>query len=239
MAVASIDDPNKKDRKTRMQQLGVFAKYWEPGKVKTRLAATIGQERASRIYKAFAETLLARLSTVGQRRVLAITPADRLDEFLAISGQAWTIESQANGDLGARMRHYFDSAFANGAQSVVLLGSDSPDIPLSHITSAFQLLDEYPVVLGPSDDGGYYLIAARDETPPIFEEIAWSTPSVLEETIRRLDQVGVRHAQLPPWYDVDDADSLARIAHQLQASDTLDDPLINLRHRLLEEIQPR
>lgn len=220
-----------------MHQLGIFAKYWEPGKVKTRLAATTGEARASRIYKAFVETLLARLSSCAQRRVLAISPADRLNEFRAIFGDGWMIELQASGDLGARMRHYFDAAFANGARSVILLGSDSPDVPLAYIESAFEMLDEFPVVLGPSDDGGYYLIAARDETPPIFDNIAWSTPSVLHETIEQLDRAGVRYSLLPTWYDVDDGESLARIVENLQASDTLDTALSELRDQLQREIK--
>ncbi len=219
-----------------MQQLGIFAKYWEPGKVKTRLAATIGHERASRIYRAFVETLLTRLTDCGQRRILAISPPDRLNEFRSVAGEAWNIEVQADGDLGARMKHYFDSAFANGSQSVVLLGSDSPDVPLANVENAFELLEESPVVLGPSDDGGYYLIGASGETPPVFDRIAWSTPTVLYETIQQLNRADVRHALLPTWYDVDDRDSLARILDNLQASGTLDSALSNLRDMLRQEI---
>lgn len=219
-----------------MQQLGVFAKYWEPGKVKTRLAAATGEQQASRIYRAFVETLVARLSDLAQRRVLVFAPIERADNFAKMAKPGWAIEPQANGDLGARMKSYFDSAFSQGARSVVLLGSDSPDIPRNFIEQAFELLEHFPVVLGPSEDGGYYLIAACDKTPPVFDHIAWSTPAVWEETVTQLERAELRFGQLPTWYDVDEAESLNRLVEHLRRSQDLDRPLQKLKDCLCREL---
>lgn len=220
-----------------MQQIGVFAKYWEPGKVKTRLAATIGQEKASRIYRAFVQALLRRLSDLGERRILAVTPADRIGDFVKIAGDRWTVEPQSGGDLGDRMRQYFDSAFKRGVRDVLLLGSDSPDVPREFITQAFELLERFPVVLGPSEDGGYYLIAARNQTPPVFDDVPWSTSAVWAETVERLKQAGIPYGELPTWYDVDETESLERLLEALRGSEDLDRPLLELKDGLCRELE--
>src|SRR5262249_947051 len=91
----------------------------------------------------------------------------------------------------------------NGAQAVVLLGTDSPTLPLDIIERAFLELDHAEIVLGPATDGGYYLVGCRERLPPIFDGISWSSDSVLAETIARLADSSWRLALLPPWYDVD------------------------------------
>ena len=101
------------------------------------------------------------------------------------------------------MQQYFVDALAHGARRVVLLGSDSPTLPLDYIERAWASLDDHPVVLGPTQDGGYYLIGIRDEVPPIFDHIAWSTPQVWDQTVSRLHQSQIPFAELPGWYDVD------------------------------------
>ncbi len=123
---------------------------------------------ASLLYRRFLVTLLRRFDHVAQRRVLAYTPPERRAEFALVASDAWTLDAQVSGDLGKRMQHYFAEAFRRGADRVVLIGSDSPTLPLEYVTGAFQLLDTFPVVLGPSADGGYYLVGAAGEVPPIF-----------------------------------------------------------------------
>jgi glycosyltransferase A (GT-A) superfamily protein (DUF2064 family) len=94
-----------------MDQLGMFAKYWEPGSVKTRLAAAIGDEAASSLYRRFVLTLLSRFEGIGQRRVLAYTPPERRAEFESLVADGWLLAAQGDGDLGQRMQHYFAEAF--------------------------------------------------------------------------------------------------------------------------------
>jgi rSAM/selenodomain-associated transferase 1 len=217
-----------------MNQLGVFAKYWQPGLVKTRLAATIGAEAASRLHREFLTTILARCGGLVERSVLAFTPPDRRDEFLRIAGDRWQVEPQSDGDLGQRMRAYFESAFSRGAQRVLLIGADSPDLPRAFIRQALSQLAQVPIVLGPADDGGYYLIGMRAPIPDVFSAIEWSSPAVWQQTIARLRTLGCDFAQLPAWYDVDDASTLLRLQVELAQCDQHEPPLM----RLLKFVDP-
>ena len=168
-----------------MDQIGVFAKYWMPGTVKTRLAAGIGDHAASEIYRGFVAALLARLAGLAQRQVLAFTPEASREQFAQIAS-GWTLKPQAEGDLGVRMQTYFDQAFDDGAARVVLLGTDSPNVPREHVLRALELLASNDVVLGPTTDGGYYLVCCRNYSPTLFENIDWSTASVLAQTVKRI-----------------------------------------------------
>jgi len=202
-----------------MRCLGLFAKYWQPGRVKSRLAESIGAAPAADLYRTFLATLISRLADSADRRVLAYTPEEHHDPFHQLLAETaperWTLESQPAGDLGARMRYFFDTAFAAGASRVVLIGSDSPNVPVPFIDQAFVALERAPVVLGPTTDGGYYLVGAREATPPIFDEIAWSSPSVWQQTVDRLDALSITYRSLPRWYDVDDLADLHRLADDL------------------------
>lgn len=219
-----------------MDQLGVFAKYWEPGHVKTRLAAMIGSEASSRLYLALVRCLLHRLAGLADRRVLAFTPAERRGEFAAVAGDAWQLEPQVEGDLGERMRHYFEQAHRSGARRVVLLGSDSPNVPLAYVAQAFELLEQKPVVIGPSADGGYWLLGTSRPDPPIFDRIAWSTEAVFQQTTRRLDTAAWPYAVLQPWYDVDELADLVRLRKDLHdAGLTGDDATWRPLRRAVEE----
>jgi glycosyltransferase A (GT-A) superfamily protein (DUF2064 family) len=116
---------------------------------------------------------------------------------------------------------------------VLLIGSDSPTLPAAHMTQAFELLGEVPVVLAPARDGGYCLIGASGGVPPVFDGIDWSTDRVLAQTIERLQLAGLKHASLPAWYDVDTADDLERLRQDLQT--TADEQLRRLQ-RTIQEI---
>ena len=201
-----------------MRQLGMFAKFWAPGEVKTRLAAAIGAEAAARLHAVFVRTLLARFQAVADRRVLAFSPSERRADFEAVLPAAWRLEPQSAGDLGRRMQHYFESAFAAGAERVVLIGSDSPTLPAEYIEAAFDQLHRRPVVLGPAHDGGYYLVATAGASPPIFDSIAWSQPTVFDETVARLHAAGLDYGLLPAWHDVDTHEDLVRLRDELSAA---------------------
>jgi len=198
--------------------LGLFAKYWEPGQVKTRLAASLGAERAAEVYRHFLVTLLGRLADCRAEKCLAYTPASRVGEFREIAPEGWQLELQAEGDLGERMEAFFASRFAAGFERVVLVGSDSPQLPLAAIQQAFEQLHESQVVLGPTEDGGYWLVGAAGGTPDIFRGIPWSTPQVWEATSRALQTANLRHSTLRVCYDVDNGDDLQRLLDELQAS---------------------
>ncbi|MBI3462957.1 MAG: TIGR04282 family arsenosugar biosynthesis glycosyltransferase [Planctomycetes bacterium] len=196
--------------------LGVFAKYWTPGQVKTRLAAALGQEAAARLYAAFLRTTLSRFRHCGDRRVVVFSPSDRRGEFKALCSGDWELAPQSTGDLGDRMHRFFADAFAKGASRIVLIGSDSPTLPAEYIDRAFDLLADSPVVLGPTTDGGYYLVGISGQIPPIFEGIAWSTPQVWRQTAERLAVAQLRYDILPQWYDVDESADLERLREEVE-----------------------
>ena len=212
-----------------MNQLGVFAKYWQPGSVKTRLAATIGPASASQLYRCFVTTILDRFSTTGDDRFLCYAPPERRQEFLELSPPTWQCRPQGQGDLGTRMFRFLEER-ADGNDAAVLIGSDSPNLPTRLLDDAFRLLDAHSVVLGPSTDGGYYLVGARGSPPgTMFQGIDWSSDRVWFQTVQQLEKACVEFAELPEWYDVDEYVDLQRLAKDL-SQQQLDDPSLAALH---------
>ena len=202
--------------------LGIFGKKPEPGKVKTRLATEFGDATAARIAEAMLFDILAFWSSEnfvapGGRRVLVFDPPDAGPWFDERVPEAFVLQPQSEGDLGTRMRSFFEGEFADGASRVVLIGSDAPVIDLSAVVSAFLCLENRDVVIGPSSDGGYYLIGASDEVPPIFHEVEWSGPRVLSQTIDRLSDTGLSLSVLPVSYDVDTPDDWRALVGHVRA----------------------
>ena len=216
--------------------LGVFAKFWEPGTVKTRLAKSVGDDVAAAAHRLFVDATIARFSAIEnvQRYVAYAPDSDQSQEaFGALSALGWQSGPQSAGDLGARMEHFFRTRFDQGHSAVVLLGSDSPNVPLERIHAAFSALKEREVVLGPTEDGGYYLVGMSADIPPIFAEVPWSTPAVWQTTIQRLESAQVSYAELQPWYDVDEMADLERLLHDIGAAE---DPILAYLDRELRRI---
>jgi len=212
--------------------LGIFAKHWEPGKVKTRLAHKIGESHAATLHALFVATLIERLAAVGQRRVVAFWPPEAQACFAGVVQDRWELLPQTSGDLGQRMQAFFVKGLA-WAERVVLIGSDSPDLPVNTLTQAFEALAERDVVLGPAADGGYYLLGIARRMPPIFERIAWSSTDVWSQTTARLKAAGTVWHELPPWYDVDEPADLTALRKRLPAAAKTDAAL----GRLAQEIE--
>jgi len=182
--------------------LGIFAKRPEPGRVKTRLAAATSPEWAAEVAEGFLRETLERVRGLAVRRVLAYAPADAGAWFAALTRNRFGLCPQCDGDLGQRMAAFFTAQFQSGAQRVVLIGTDSPSLPVAFIEQALTELGRADLVLGPATDGGYYLVGCRARVPPIFDGVRWGTAHVLGETLARLDATW-QVALLPPWYDVD------------------------------------
>lgn len=193
-----------------MTEFGLFARFWTPGDVKTRLAAAVGAQAAARVYRASLEVTLTRFASMADCRVIAYTPAARHVEFESLAPQ-WRVWPQGGGDLGARMANYFLEAFGRGAQRVVLIGSDSPTLPVDYVEQAFACLRQSPVVLGPASDGGYYLVGMSQFVPALFEGIAWGTSSVWHQTLDRLNTLAMFYTALPVWHDFDNVADLQRL----------------------------
>ena len=199
--------------------LGLFAKHWTPGQVKTRLAVGIGTTSAARFHRNCIDVLLERFKFIADTRVVYYWPPERGDEFTQLGNGQWQFHPQIPGDLGTRMTGYFEDCFNTGFKRVLLLGTDSPSIPLPYIERAILLLEERRLVLGPTDDGGYYLVGASCKLPPIFEAMPWSTPRLWPATLRQLEAQGwqraVDYELLPPWYDIDTISDLKRLYREL------------------------
>lgn len=197
--------------------LGLFAKWPVPGAVKTRLAVDGDPAWGARVARAFLLDALGRLAAVDARRVLAFAPAEKEAEFAAVAAGRFALAPQANGDLGQRLTAFVEQQLNAGARAIVVVGTDSPTLPVAHVEQAFAELERADVVLGPASDGGYYLVGCGPSRPPLFAGIAWSTERVLADTVAALADPRWRLALLPPWYDVDTPADWAMLGGHLAA----------------------
>ena len=172
---------------------------------------------AVRVAQAFLLDAIHRLAAVDAHRVLAFAPAECEAAFAAIAAGRFELTPQADGDLGRRMAAFVQQQMDAGARLVVLVGTDSPTLPVEYVERAFAELELSDVVIGPATDGGYYLIGCGPRRPPLFEEVAWSTGRVLADTVTALADPRWRLALLPPWYDVDTPEDWVMLRGHLAA----------------------
>ena len=179
---------------------------------KTRLTRGLSEARARRLREAlFLDTLDAARSLPVTVTIFG-TPGDCLDELRALA-KGSPVLPQSEGDLGARMHAAFTCLFEQGARHVVVIGADLPTLPPPHLAAAFNALEAgTDLVIGPAEDGGYYLIGMSRPTPAVFEGIAWGRASVLQATRATAASAGLRAHEIAMWYDVDTAADLARVA---------------------------
>ncbi len=194
-----------------MNDLIIFAKYPEPGKVKTRLGKTIGFELACEFYKVFLKLTfdMAKNSSINSVKIY-FAPEDKKDEFGKMIPDEFSLFPQSGGSLGTKLHNAFRDSFNSGANKTVIIGSDSPTLPSTVIRDAINHLNDNDLVLGPADDGGYYLIGTSVPYEFLFEDIDWSTTSVLAQTLSKAKQNKLKHCLLQEWYDVDDLPSLKK-----------------------------
>ncbi|MCY2961614.1 MAG: TIGR04282 family arsenosugar biosynthesis glycosyltransferase [Planctomycetota bacterium] len=197
----------------------VMAKAPLPGLAKTRLQRETGLslEDVARLADAFVRDTLAVCAAVDDARTLVChAPPESAEWFRAVAPAA-VLAPQVEGDLGQRMRAAFEVAFAGGATRAVMIGTDAPHLAASTLRTAFEALERADCVLGPAEDGGYVLIGLRRPCPGLLTDIAWSTDRVLEQTLERARDSGVRCEILPASFDVDGAADLERLARLLDA----------------------
>ena len=188
----------------------VFAKEPIAGKVKTRLGKTIGMEKAAELYDLLLKRTLGILSNISHLEVILFKTSDSSEKYFQEAGYT-KILNQADGDLGERMKNAFNIAFHNGAQRVVIVGTDCPDLGENDIKKAFVTLKEHDVVVGPALDGGYYLLGLKAEKPDLFRDIKWSTGEVLKETMQRIEGGKLSYSTLEEKFDIDEAGDLEKI----------------------------
>lgn len=201
----------------------VFAKNPVPNQVKTRLIPTLLPEQAATLYTAFLTDWcegLAKLSDVDL--IIAYTPAGAESDLRGLIGDHAIYIPQMGTDLGERLTSATQWAAEQGYAKILLVGSDSPTLPISYIPQAFTLLDSQDITIGPSTDGGYYLIGfsvanVAIAVPLVFENVAWSTADVFQQTVTRIRSLNATVGLLPPWYDIDTAEDLAFLHAHISA----------------------
>ena len=186
-----------------------MAKYPEPGRVKTRLAARIGPAAAAELQAAFLADLAVRLSTLDLPVRWAVWPAGA--PLRALVPGAVCVPQEGE-DLGARMCNAATRLMTEARAPIVLLGADAPHAPLPAIRAAADaLVGEADVVLGPADDGGYWLLGMAEVVPALFADVPWGTRTVLAVTRERTRRLGLRERLVESTFDVDAPEDLERL----------------------------
>ena len=197
----------------------VVAKRPAPGRTKTRLTPPLSPEQAAALYECFLRDtldLVRRLSGVAP--AIAYLPAEERAYFEALAPD-FELLLQEGDDLGERLDSALTRLLVAGYQHVAIMNSDGPTLPLACLTRAFEALaGGADVVLGPCDDGGYYLIGLKQPAPQLLREVRMSTPDVLADTLAIAAEEGLNVELLPTWYDVDDAESLERLKAELMGA---------------------
>ncbi len=191
-------------------KLLVFTRYPEAGTTKTRLIAELGAEGAALLQKKLSERVISQANQLTKRLALATSvyyTGGSREKMASWLGPMHFV-TQADGDLGQRMHAAFMHAFAGGAKRAVLIGSDIPDINVDLLEQAFIALLDKEVVIGPSEDGGYYLIGlvakkSKQLLPLLFTAMPWSTNELFATTTQRLEKSGYTVATLPALRDID------------------------------------
>ena len=212
----SMESSGTSNRSAQAQLL-IMAKYPEPGQVKTRLASAIGPQAACTLYRAFILDLAARLGPIGFPITWAYTPAEAPFASLVPGSRCMPQEGR---DLGERMAHATATLLTADALPVLVIGTDSPHLPVAALAEAAQALaGDADVVLGPADDGGYWLVGLRAPAPGLFERVSWGDPSVFAETLDRAAAGGLRVHVAAGTFDVDETDALEELRALLRRGD--------------------
>jgi len=242
-------DPNLPGRMAPgLCALAVMTKAPQAGRVKTRLVPPLTPEEAAELNKCFLRDTAAAISSACSRRpagearevqfehagashseaataacgIAVYTPVGAESAYTDILPADFSLLPQRGDKFGERLYFAVEDLFNCGFESVCLIDSDSPTVPAENFEQAVELLStsEDRVVLGPSDDGGYYLIGVKKPNRHLFEQINWSTERVLNQTMQRATEIGIEIKLLPTGYDVDDDASLRRLCNELLANTT-------------------
>ncbi|MHC4090496.1 MAG: TIGR04282 family arsenosugar biosynthesis glycosyltransferase, partial [Planctomycetota bacterium] len=194
----------------------IFAKYPQPGMVKTRLYPPLLPVEAAEVHLSCIRHVCGSARPSSRiRDILAITPDHATDGFREIVGDDLEIWPQGAGDLGDRLDRCLRRAFDDGAERVICIGTDSPTMPAQTLDQAQHLLDRADLVLGPCQDGGFYLLGLRAPAKGLFERVRWGGPHVADRVSRNAARLGLRVAELDPWYDLDRPADLRRAVRDL------------------------
>lgn len=224
-AIHRVLHPQKGDRVPEgLCALAVMTKAPQAGRVKTRLTPPLSSEEAAALNICFLRDTTAAISrTANKRKALGIavyTPIGAETAYVGVLPDGFQLVPQRGDAFGDRLAAAAEDLIQIGFSSLCLINSDSPTVPDEAFSQAVDYLakEQDSVVLGPSDDGGYYLIGLKKLHRRLFEHIDWSTDRVLDQTIAAAREIGLTVHLLPTWYDVDDRTTLSRLCHEFFGS---------------------
>lgn len=197
--------------------LAVMAKQPQPGQTKTRLCPPLSPAQAAAFYEALLlDTFVLAGGLPGVDLAVAITPPASRPYFESVAPAGALLLAVDGRDIGECLDETLAQLLALGYRKALALNSDGPSLPPAYLLQAMAALDRHDLVLGPSQDGGYYLIGLKAPAPVLFREIAWSTERVLAQTLERAASLGLSVAQTSAWYDIDTPADLARLQAELE-----------------------
>ncbi len=227
--------------------IGIMAKAPRSGRVKTRLVPPLTHEQASALSGCFVRDVATTIAAAARsgsppiRGVAVYLPRGEEQRFEGLLPSDFLLLTQRGADLGERLFHSAMDLLAAGFHSVCLVNSDSPTLPESLLLEAAVALDApgERVVIGPSIDGGYYLVGLKRAHRRLFEDVSWSSPAVLGQTLERARELSLKVHLLPEWYDVDDAPSLRLLCRELFGPRNATVATGSATRALLGEVLPR
>jgi rSAM/selenodomain-associated transferase 1 len=192
-----------------------MTKHPTVGKVKTRLGESIGHKEVAHLYLCFLKDTIEKVNRLGIPFFIYYTPKNKKDDFVRLLPDNFTLMPQFGNDLGKKIYHGFNTAFKMDYTSAIALASDVPDLPPSFLVESVNKLKHFDSVMGPSFDGGYYLIGLKknEACQNLFQGIKWSTESVYTETMKKIQKRKISCYQLTPWRDIDLIEDLEHLQY--------------------------
>lgn len=195
----------------------LMAKQPQPGKTKTRLCPPLTHEQAASLYEALLKDTLVLAGELGNAHLaVAISPPDALAYFRRITQPGVLLLPVEGETIGVCLYQSFQELFERGYRHVLALNTDGPSLPAQYLRQALEALEEVDLMLGPGEDGGYYLIGMKQPHPALFEGIPWSTGEVLSHTLAQAEQLNLRAQLTPTWYDVDHLPDVLRLHDEIR-----------------------
>ena len=197
--------------------LVLIAKQPRVGTTKTRLSPPLSLSEAAGLFEALLLDTIDLVASIGGIDLaVAVTPPESIPYFEGVTPPGTLLMPITCPDIGDCLTQVFEQLLGRGYPRVLAFNSDGPSLPVDYLQGALMLLDEHDVVYGPSEDGGYYLVALDEPHPELFRGIEWSTPRVMEQSLAIAHETGLEVGLLPDWYDVDNAAGLKRLHQEVQ-----------------------
>ena len=194
----------------------IMAKVPSAGNVKTRLQPFLSPDECTALSKAFLQDAVTKAKTVCENVILAYSPPAEINALRNFLPSQNTFIEQTGRDLGEKMFNAFKFVFEDQTDAVVMIGTDSPTFPIDHIEQAFEFLEtNSDVVLGKTEDGGFYLIGLRKLPERIFENVAWSSPETFEQMFENIHRLRLHLREVPSWYDVDEREDFEKLQAEI------------------------